>query len=224
MKKLTLVFTLLFVLILAGCENVHQYKVLPTDPQKGEMIEVDGVRYRTLPETVWRPLDGLELVTQIKGDGWESDICMYTLDAGHIFVMDQLNETNHFRDVTFSPKYYYREDITLPTYDRNGVDMLGFKKEGLFSNYVFIQNKELTDKIFELKDQSKKINIEGAFDFVYYLQLMNSNYPGIGIKATVYQKNKTYWIFFNDDDSTVSPISQDLLEQIAGEKLPVASN
>ena len=55
------------------------------------------------------------------------------------------------------------------------------------------------------------------------LQLMNSAYPGIGIDAPVYQRDKTYWILF-DSSYSVAPISQDLLEQIAGEKLPAPSN
>ena len=69
----------------------------------------------------------------------------------------------------YRENYYYREDVTLPPYDRSGVDMLGFKKEGFFTSYIYIQNKELVDQIFALKDkaQDKSHGGGGAFDFVY---------------------------------------------------------
>lgn len=222
MKKLTLVFVLLFVLILVGCGNVPEYKNMPSTPQKGNMMELNGVIYKMQPETAWRPLDwnGIKLVARSTGFNWKSDVFMFPADTGHIFLMEQLSESG-FRDVGFRPNYYYKEDITLPPYDRNGVNMLGFKKEGSSSDGVFSQNEALIDEIFKLKNNAQADQTVD-FDFVFELQLMNSNYSGIGIKVNVYQKNSTYWICFNEFSNVISPISQELLEQIAGEKLPAA--
>ncbi len=222
MKKIIFLFVLLLLFVLAGCEKLPAYNFLGKDPVKGNLIEVNGAIYRSQPETAWRPLPtGLKLIGENQfssGNNLKSHISMFIGDLDRIFVMETFSNNEMFREA-FKENYYYREDVKLPPYDRSGVNMLGFKKVGSFSKYVFTQNKESIDKIFELKDNAL-IASEGGFDSVYELQLMNSNYTGIGIKVIVYQKNNTYWIFFNE---FMSPISQEFLEQIAGEKLPEAS-
>ena len=224
MRKILYVLLIcILIFLLASCkETVPEYKDLGRNPQMGDMIEVNGIIYRTLPNTEWRPLwIGLKLVALNKEGDRDSNVYMFTEETRQIFVMQQYSDDDFISDMNFRENYYYREDVTLPPYDRSGIDMLGIEKEGLYSNYVFTQNKALIDQVFILKNKAYKPTKWG-FDFVYDLQLMNSNYPGIGIDASIYQKEQKYWIVFNVED-IVAVIPQDILEQIVGEKLPPPS-
>lgn len=220
MKKILCIY-LIFILaiLLASCkEALPEYKDLGRDPQMGDMLEVNGVKYRTLPNTYWRPLwTGLKQVALNNEGDRESDVYMFTEDTKQIFVMQQYSDNDIFRDVNYSQNFFYREDITLPPYDRSGIDTLGFRKEDA-KEYKKIQNKELIDQVFILKSKARK-TIEWGFGAAYEMKLINSNYPGIGIDASIYQKEHKYWIIFDVED-IVAVIPQETLEQIAGEKLP----
>ena len=222
MKKiLSVCLICTLILVLTACENLPEYKEMGEDPLKGNMIEVNGIVYRTLPVTDWRPIwIKMKAVAKNKEYDRDSYIFMEPEDTGQIFIMQQYSD-DEFSCMNYRENYYYREDVSLPPYDRSGIDMLGIEKEGSFSNYVFIQNKELIDQVFILKNKAYKPT-KGGFDVLYDLQLMNSNYPGIGIDASICQKEQKYWIIFTVED-IVAVIPQDILEQIVREKLPPPS-
>lgn len=114
-------------------------------------------------------------------------------------------------------RYYYRDDIQLPVYDRNGIDMVGFqgRDETDFSNIIY--DSDTIDKLFDLKNKSQKELVQ--LWYFCTIEFMNSDFKGIGIKAPVALKDNKFWITF-EGDNFYSEISQDLLEEIAGKKLP----
>ena len=57
MKKIFCILVIcFFAVFLTSCAYLPEYKDLGKDVQKGSMIEVNGIVYRTLPETDWRPI------------------------------------------------------------------------------------------------------------------------------------------------------------------------
>ncbi len=223
MKKVFLTLIALIVLFaMAGC-SVPVYNYLGEDPDKGGMIDVNGVIYKSLPETPWRPINyntTLIGILNFPGEKEKAKIYTFNEDINKIFIMQTLDKETFF-DEPAPQNYHYREDIALPPYDSSGIDKIGFK-QGDETKYIDINNnKETIKKLFDIKINAQKTDIVGL-GLVYFLELMNSNLQGIGINLPVYEKDNTYWVLF-DRNNHIAPISQDLLEEIAGKKLPTAS-
>ena len=94
--------------------------------------------------------------------------------------------------------------------------------------------KDFAERAMPLTDQSNKeysavkneLTIEGELKYqkyCYTIFLMNSNFPGISIQLPVYVIDDDKYMINMAYDGKYRGISQDLIEQIAGQKLPTAS-
>ena len=128
--------------------------------------------------------------------------------------------------------YYYRADVTLPPFDRTGIDQVGYVKRGQWFHRHDIdpitQNKETLDKLFEAIDtapDSEYTDSGAGFNFTT-IWCMNSAFPGIGIELPIDAYHQSYWIELKRSvgtkDGVYAKIPQEVLEAIAGEKLPTA--
>ncbi len=79
--------------------------------------------------------------------------------------------------------YYSRNDVTLPIFDRNGIDTLGLVDEQK-KIYKVITDKNLLDKLWDTLENNEKKNEDSGnfFPSEQELWFMNSRYMGIGIE------------------------------------------
>ncbi|MPN53276.1 hypothetical protein SDC9_200940 [bioreactor metagenome] len=113
--------------------------------------------------------------------------------------------------------YYYRDDVELPPLNIDGIDMLGFRDKSQNNYSTIIDDKATIEKFFNVIGQAYQKDSTGH-GLVYDIGLMNSQFEGIEIDMPVSIKDGSYWIEVTDDNFAIIP--QDLLEKIAGKKLP----
>ncbi len=243
------------------------YKYLGVNREMGQMFEVNGISYRYLPISSWMPLpsNGDKYLGSADNpfsirDNYnvypaydKFDIYNFNGDVKKIFVELRSAEQEPFIDdgLITALVYYYRTDMTLPTFDRIGIDEVGYETyEQTYSQHQIkpvLRSTGTVNKLFDVIDtatDSQGFNREYSYYFST-LWCMNSNFPGIGIELPVYAYNQNYWVLVNYSASIYNrwipvedwmpekskkreqpgyaKIPQDLLEAIAGEKLPTAS-
>jgi hypothetical protein len=244
MKKIVCVLlACALALGLAGCGQdanesefeCQDFKYLGENAEMGKMFEVGGIPYRELPETKWRPItwDG-EYLGTVRNDPnnvYPGGLFKISRDATKIFAqLNTAKERHWYDDALPVVLYYYRVDVTLPPFDRTGIDQVGYVKRGQWFYRHDIkpitQDKETLDKLFEAIDTAPDNEYEegGGFRFAE-IWCMNSAFPGIGIELPIKAYHQSYWIELKRPDWTegvYAKIPQEVLEAIAGEKLPTA--
>jgi len=214
MKKIIPIIVIcLLLFVITGCT---QYDYLGHSEEKGNMIDIGGVLYRSLPKTLWRPNAGDSVLIGYFRyvDGEKINLYAFTADTKHMLLWDDPPGMERIRT------YYYRDDIALPSYDSNGIDIIGFigREENKLSNVT--DNKDTIEKLFNLKKNAPREEMAGVgVGGFSTIQCMNSDFQGIAIDASVCLKDNKYWVEFGDEWYYGYEISQDLLEEIAGKKL-----
>ncbi len=208
----------ILVLLLSGCEQIHYSGY---NAEKGNMINMNGISYRSMPVTVWRPVSNQKTMVgtlrNFENNGQTYNLFTYVADENKIFLM-QKEEGSRTIEI-----FYYRDDIVLPTYDISGIDSIGFGNWNDTEYTNIIKEPKTIEKLFNIKGDTN-INDSPGYLPVFWLELMNSKYSGIGIGLIVYAKENTYWIEVkNDFNYNAAEIPQSILEEIAGKKLPTAS-
>ena len=121
---------------------------------------------------------------------------------------------------------FYKSNLELPAFERANVDEICYEKGGQwFGNREmqnFSRNQKIIDELFNLTDPAKGQTHEAGYKYFGYIYCMDDSFPGICNSIAVYAQQNEYMINMGDDN-TWFEIPQDLLEQIAGEKLPTAS-
>jgi hypothetical protein len=258
MKKKIVSFLIscaVIILMLAGCVQpsweAEDFKYLGENAEMGPMFEVGGITYRYLPETFWVPiihktdkyLGKVFSDKNIYPGGWEFYIYNFEKkDVNKIFVILKGRKEHWYDDADRPVVYYYRADITLPPFDRTGIDKVGYEywdQDGIKS---IVGDSGVVDKLFDVistASNNQDFDLDNRYG-VALLWFMNSNFPGIGIYSHVYACGQDYWIeikppirLFHDSwsvvenikipDTVYAKIPQELLEQFAGKKLPTAS-
>lgn len=127
-------------------------------------------------------------------------------------------------DNEIADNYYARADIALPTFDRSGIDALALVDQEK-KQYKVVTDKNLLDKLWDTLESNEKKNEDSGnfFPSEQELWFMNSNFPGISIQLPVYVIDDDKYMINMAYDGKYRGISQDLIEQIAGQKLPTAS-
>ncbi len=261
------VLAITFIVSVFDSFNIRQrwqspdYKYIGVNDEMGVMFEVGGNTYRYLPMVSWEPLPdnrGIYCGSAYHTPGgyniyvdWSRfDIYIFEKDTKRIFIQLRTAEQRPlFDERRIYLVYYYRADISLPSFDRTGIDELAFAPYSQF-NYEFMpvtKDTEIINKLFAVvNDNAGKQELSGYYQYYFAtLWCMNSGFPGIGIALPVYAYDQDYWVLINYSESisekwkpnwdwlpeeskesetpVYAKIPQQLLEQIAGEKLPTAS-
>lgn len=224
-----LMFCMELAFLLMGCSKqiaYKEYRYIGENKENGYMIEVDGIPYRQLPEIPWYNLpDGetinLGTVASIIGaPGDKTNLYRSVKDANRIFITMYDGNSTHMK------LSFYRSDLELPVFGRANVDEICYEKGGQwFGNRKmqnFIRDQKIIDDLFNLTDPAKGQSPEADSKYFGYIYCMNDSFPGICNSIPVYAQQNKYLINMGDDN-TWFEIPQYLLEQIADEKLPTAS-
>lgn len=257
MKKIVsfLIACAVIILMLAGCVEpdwrAEDFKYLGVNADMGPMFEVEGIKYRYLPETFWQPINYATdtYLGKVYSDKniypADSEFYIYNFekkDVNKIFVILQGRKDHWYDDMERPRVYYYRADIKLPPFDRSGIDEVGYEYWGQEGIKNIVSDPVAVDKLFDVISTASN-NQDFEWKNLYtvaLLWLMNSNFPGIGIYMRVYAYGQDYWIEIEppqrsyrgswsvtknlyNPDTVYAKIPQELLEQIAGKKLPTAS-
>jgi len=229
-KKNILLISLVLILLLSitACTLYPKYEWPTYDDELGEVLDIDGVVYRTLPETNWEPISNSSKVRKTGKLGSKNSsygIFTYTSDVNRIFIYTENDSL--FADVRHA-KLYYRKDIDLPELNIQNVDEIYFKKWGTSSNSPYdsiVTDKQIIeDTINRISSGSQQLVTGGItlgfFDFV------NNDYEGISIGFTARASQNKYWLITTSspfaNNRTCTEISQELLEKLVGEELPTA--
>jgi hypothetical protein len=253
MKKKIILLVIICVValcILEGCAKPNweceDFKYLGESVDTGPIFEVGGNTYCYLPETFWIPFEAgkstylgwVYTEENIYPGGYYIDI--YSHDADNkMFVTLYTAEKQPLFGETTVHVTYHRSDVKLPPFDRTGINKVGFVKEGEWEEKKFIQDKDIIDKLFDSIDSvSQGFNIYKSAS-IGSIVCMNSNYPGIVIEVPVYAYVQDYWLMIKppergyngwsvidnikQPETVYAKVPQELLEQIAGQKLPTPS-
>ena len=224
MKKAILIFvvcTMLFVL--AGCVK---YDYLGYSEEKGNTYDINGIVYRQLPETIWRPINYQKIFlgtidyNEIDGTDMKSKLYMFAFDAKKIFLVQEFEKFSFGEGL--ADGYYYRDDIEMPSFDSNGIDRIGVMNDNGVLFIHTVEDPSIIEEVLQVIHESDKGDMNWASrDFLYELYFMNSQYEGIGIHASIAASEGYYWIL--DEELRTFLIPQTLVEKIVGKSLPPAS-
>ena len=210
----------LLLLILAGCSPLPKYDVQGS-VDDGLVINVEGVIYKTEPGVLglggdWEPnnLYDTELIGENENDS-SARFYVFNGETKRIFIVERFSSPP-FSFEKLGDFYFRRTDVQLPAYDTTGINEIGISGED--DKIINISNDRQTiEKMLALlegpREQIQRANLLGV---IYNVLLMNSDYPGISIPLYVEATNDRFII-----NERVVP--QNLLEQIAGKKLPAPS-
>jgi hypothetical protein len=229
------VLNILLLFIFTGCSSLPKYEI-QGDFNEGLNVNVGGVIYssgRGTPVnsgTIWEPNNEYKktLIGEDKNYSY-GKFYSFNEDSKKIFLVEKFDKeffsifSEGFGDFNFK-----RTDIQLPAYDLNGIDKVGIANTDIpdYKDYKFINissDRQTIEKILALKNEPA---IEGKtkyYKYCYTIFLMNSNFPGISIQLPVYLTSEDSYMVNMIYDGKDRGISQDLLEQIAGQKLPTPS-
>ena len=224
-RFLTVVIALMaFVFTISACMSYPVYEWLPSDREFGEMIDIDGVAYRELPMTMWRPdIYNQERfkIGRLKGPDITFSVYAYGLDIERVFIN---YEREGFVDADTS-RWLYRKDIELPEFSAENVSSISFSKWGNHSKTEPFNNTvtdpQVIDEYFRTHEKAAERSGGGNIP-LGTLYLSNAEYQSLCVimKAGAYEGK--YWISFNISRSVYAEAPQDLMEKLVGEKLPPA--
>ena len=186
--------------IIAGCMQpdwtCEDFTYLGENVEMGPMFRVDGITYRYLPETFWRPVSGAE---KYLGNVFsESDVYpggkdfyienFETNDTNKIFVVLNGRKEHWYDDMNRPMVYYYRADISLPPFDRAGINKIGYEKNGQWFDEIkpITQDTSIIDRLFDAIDSvSKEFDYYKSYgvrhDLVYEHEFSGDSYTGTHI-------------------------------------------
>lgn len=214
------VITLICALLLAlfGC-SLKVYKYLGDSDEKGILLDVEGVTYRSKPNTPWRPnIFNAKMigVANIPGRGLQSGIYTCEGDTDRLFVI-AIDETEN-KDIS----YYYRDDTTLPDFNRNNIDTLIIGNNITMQEQNIITDPQKINKVFALFNMPAMQPLKGSID-LYDMNFMNSQYKGIAVHEFITAMDGEYWIVNWSTGNEMYRLPQDLLEELVSKKMPTAS-
>jgi len=226
----------LTLFMLAGC--VPQYE--STEISDG-IVKINGITYKGTEDTIWRPVNmnrrklvGELVYPNLENPSFLFDIYTFKDDVHQMFIALKYKKQHLFLDdTTIGPdeSYGLRDDIALPTMDSNGVDTIGIRREYESKFFNVVQDKETIDQLFDVMSRAETQDEEG-YQYVYVLELTNSDFPGIEIQVNVCRQGDEYWLYFNEIDNyniesgdvcyyyQAVQIPRELLEKIAGKAVP----
>ena len=227
-KKL-IVFAVISVMLLSipACTFYPDYEWPTWDEEYGEVLDIDGIVYRTLPETCWEPFLGSQnkKIGNLGSKKSSFGIFAYSSDVDRIFIFTE--NDSFFADVR-NTRFYYRKDIELPELSEDSIDEISFKKWGTSSNssydYVVKDRQVIKDvlSLFDITTEEPRVGEERIQD-LGLLYFTNSEYPGIKTSFWAEAFQNKYWLSFSKQGFNGHvEISQELLEKLVGEKLPPA--
>ena len=239
MRKFHVVPIIILITILmmtiSSCNSSGSYTVYekPTyDDEFGAVLDINGVLYRTLPETYWDPIFNTSkriLIGQIDYSKVSYGIYTFESDIYRIFIYTGYSSLNKFTDDSRIGELYYRKDIDLPEFSANNIDSIAYHKRGNaseqypYNNVVYDTN--VINDVFNIINTTTEQSNEGRTGEVILgnFYFLNSKYEGIhiGLWASIYQ-NK-YWLNFSKPNKRFYfEIQRELLEKLVGEELPTA--
>ncbi len=184
MKKIIFIFTLFLSVLLVSCTAFMPQYTMISD-QKNDIIDIFGVQYKNAQDTTWRPLfytDNI-LIGTIKNPGGyhTEEVYLNIADEKKVFAITKVPYFLIDNGITYN--YYTRADITMPAFNRSGIDALGLV-DSQKKTYKVITDKELLNKLWDTLESTKKNNEDNGnfFPSEQELWFMNSNYLGIGIE------------------------------------------
>lgn len=209
------------------------YERLGSSKEMGNMFKLDGIIYRNLPATLWLPIPGIPY----KYIGSADKLDFYSFedsDTKKIFIEIRFQKEHWYDDVVSAPAYSYRADVTLPSFDRKGIDEIEYtvNKGSSFEGIKpVIRNADLVNSLFDVLETASNSGEYTGKDNYYLCSIfcMNSSFQAIGIELTVYAYGQDYWVLIDTPErprlhpTIYAKIPRDLLEQIAGQKLPTPS-
>jgi len=233
MKKTILIFVVCAMLfVLVGCVN---YDYLGSNEERGRTYDINGIVYRQLPETPWRPINHQEIFlgkidhNETTGRDLKSKLYMFAFDVKKIFLVEEFDTVSIF-DVIFdldtseppADVYYYRDDIELPSFDSNGIDRIGVMNDNGVLFIHTVEDQSIIEEVLQVIHESDEGDMNWTSrEFLYELYFMSSQYEGIGIHASIAASEGYYWIL--DEELRTFLIPQTLVEKIVGKSLPPAS-
>ncbi|MEG0794157.1 MAG: hypothetical protein RR399_10155 [Lachnospiraceae bacterium] len=223
---------ILLMILISSCAG-KAYNFLGETEENGKMIEIEGVMYQTLPNMEWEPFDGYYNgdVTQI---GHIANLTPYSPyekyrlyfyddDADeHLFLMQRM------KGIGTTELVYHRADYDFPEFDESGIDMIGFSKlneyegDGIFS--VYTEKKEVIAELINIMQFEKTTEDNLESYWMAYIGILNKKLweNGAGVRVSVSANKNTYLLEYNahNGERICKEISQKLVEEIAGERLP----
>ena len=228
-KKL-IVFAVIAVMLLSipACTFYPDYEWPTWDEEYGEVLDIDGIVYRTLPETLWRPSTSDHSAIKIGKLGSKDSsygVFTYESDTDRIFVFTE--DDSFFADVRHK-RFFYRKDVDLPEFLEENITCIAYKKwgdrsgEGSFNNSI--EDRQLIEDVFTSFKTPTKQSSVGRVESstLRLLYFTNSDYKGICIVLSASAYENKYWISIDNTGMKYAEVSQELMEKLVGEELPTA--
>jgi len=205
--------------------NVPMYDDMKPDPELGYVLDIDGMVYRTLPETLWKPDEyNYDSVKVGKLDSKNNSFGIYAFesDVDRIFIKRIYDKPASHTPVD----WFYRADIDLPGFNASNTNSLSFSQKGNhtkeepFNNIV--TDKKTINAVFDSLDYASE-RPEVGNRIVGILYLNNSTYKGICVVVWAIAYEDKYWLSIRDGGRMYAEIPHELMEEIVGEKMPPAN-
>ena len=222
---ISVIFLVLLATSFSACKSYPVYEEMIYDKELGFVIDIDGVIYRTLPETLWEPANfsNRTQIGRTNNKSYSMGVYTFDSDVNNIFLLRQSDAI--FEDIRQSV-LLYRKDITLPEFSADSFDSASFIEIGDREISNNITERYVINSIFHsLESDGEYINGGRVGNIsVGHLYYSNSKIEGITVRSSLWAYENEYWLATGKVGETTHyvVISQDLTEKIVGKKMPSA--